>query len=832
MDKKIYIWLEKYFRLKNFRDKVIFIFLFILFISLFIYSFIYTSRKISQEIAFAQKGINNAVKIRTGLLEKRLLFIKNKFLKISEEDVGKVAYNMNFLNKNKCNDLSKNFILCKGKVYFKLKEGYFIPVPVSSFKDILNPKTGMISIYNPEFKVLIRKTNLDDICSFRKVRDANFGLQGCINKSFFISSLFKEVVKDNFILFFIFLLTSYLLFRIRFEKILLFPIAELRKKVENFDLENIDKEEFDLHKSIKDEFGYLSLTLEMMRLKIREFHNKINLILGTTTKMTSYTNDIYNFILFTANKIEDILNKIIGIVVIIYDKENLSDILVMHSNRFLKNELKEKIDNLDMLINIFKQSKEQRKTIKRGNFVINLFKKDIPENKEIIFVIVQNEDFESLDKKYIDIILLHLVYSMNLLNLANHDNLTKLLNRNALLSKIRREVKKAKRYKKDLSIILFDIDYFKNINDIYGHIVGDIILRNLSNLIKGQLREVDIIGRWGGEEFLIILPETDVEKAVEVAERLRKVIEKHVFEINGIKINLTASFGIASLNIHGDNADEIIKAVDIALYSAKKKGRNIVLKLSKEQIDEILNKEFIKYDEIKKIFEENTLVPFFQKIYDIKNDDTLGYEILDRIKTNYGYTPAANFISDIIKFGFAEKLDMEIQEKALRYIAEKNLKNYKFFFNLSRAYIHNIKNFERFLKLCSKLEIDTSQIVFEITEEEAITDINTVREIIRMAKHKNIEFALDDFGAGYSTFSYIKFFDINYIKFDGSLVRDISKIKDNKIILEGIIHISKLKNIKTIAEWVETNDDLKILENLGVDYAQGFLLSKPQKDIL
>lgn len=839
MNKKIYIFLEKFLNLSNYRDKLIFVFLISFLISLTVYSFYYSYITFKEKINFAEKGIENAVKIRASLMEERLNLIRDSFQNFNfSENILKsplikgIKYEDQIYNFPKC-EITYTYNLCNDSIIIKIKDNFYISISTEYFKDILDPKKGMISIYNPTFSLRVDKHDKTNICSLQKIEDTNFTLEGCIDKNQLKYAAILPIIKNNISLFLIFILFSYLLFRMKFQDVILFPLNYLKDKIRSLDVENMGKVSFDLHHYIKDEFGELSEILEKIRLETVKFNKEIDLVFDTTAKMTSYTNDIFNFILFTLNRIENIFEDIQGLFIVIYNKENFSDVITIHSDNFLKNNISLNIENFDVLINLFKKSNEHEKYYILKDKNIIFIKKDLTDDKEIILAIVKDMDLSELEKKYLNIILLHLIHSMNLLNLANYDSLTKLLNRNAISSRIKKELQRTQRYNKKLSIILLDIDNFKKINDTYGHITGDIILKNIANLIKAQLRDSDYVGRWGGEEFLIVLPETSLDKATEIAERIRKLIEHHTFEINGTNIHLTASLGVASVEEHGISIDELIQAADIALYSAKTKGKNKVLVLSKDKIKEFIHKEFIKQDELKNIFEKDNLVPFFQGIHDINSDnfDIFGFEVLARVKTKYGYTSASNFISDFIKFGFIEKLDIIIQNKALEYIASKNLKNYKFFFNLSKAYIHNIKNFENFIKKCEDLNIDTSQIVFEITEEEAITEINTVREIIRMAKNKNMQFALDDFGAGYSTFSYIKYFDLDYIKLDGSLIKDVSNQRDNRIILEGIIHISKIKNIKTIAEWVEKDEDLKVLKQLGIDYAQGFLLSKPQKEI-
>lgn len=405
------------------------------------------------------------------------------------------------------------------------------------------------------------------------------------------------------------------------------------------------------------------------------------------------------------------------------------------------------------------------------------------------------------------------------------------------MSELNRLIEISKRYKKPLSVLMLDVDDFKAINDTYGHDAGDIVLINISKILTESLRQSDFVGRYGGEEFLIILPNTDENSALYVAEKIRKSIELFDFSLNentNSRIKLTVSIGVASLYKHGESGDDLIKAADICLYRAKREGKNKVVTLPAEEISIVIKTEFEAKNIITKAIEEDRLIPFYQPIVNSNTKEIVGYEVLARIydSENDKYISAYIFINDALKYGLGNKIDRIIQEKAIKYLSDKVKKDNKLiFFNLSRVFLYNSENLDNLYNLLRNKGINPNQIVLEITEEEAITDIVKVKEMIRYGKYLGFKFAIDDFGAGYSNFIYLKHFDIDIVKIDGSLISNIDKDADDRIIVESIVKIAHYKGIKTLAEMVETQQEFETLKDIGIDYIQGYFISKPLKEI-
>ncbi len=811
----IYRFLDKF--LKSYSSKTFFIFTVFILISFFISEAIFVFYKVKKETEFIERGLKNASNIRAYFIKSRL----DKLIK-----TGKF-YNENYdtLPEN-CNLKDYRYVFCPPKWFIvKLKRNSYAYIEKRFIEDILDARKGMISIYNPVFYINFRPNRDELICKSTKIPESNITIYGCVSKNYIVFSILKSNLLEGTIFFFLFLTIGFLLFKVA-NKTIIYPINLLKKKLEEAEEKGINNVKFNTQ--LRDEFGELSKLLDDMSSSLQNYQNQLNLIIETTLKMTSMSNDIEKFIEFTVNSIEKIFPDTVGNGVYItknFQPEKRKEIFSKKLKTVSVDE--EEISNL-----IEKTPFDKPSVYKFYGKNLLIYRKKIDGFENIDYIYISDAEISNIKIEYLSIILSHLFYSINLMFLAHYDSLTLTLNRRAILRYGEKLEKQAINENKNFSIIIADIDDFKAINDTYGHFTGDVLLKLFANLLKDTLKEKAVVGRLGGEEFLIILGNTNHSQAIKIAKELREKVENQDFKIQDFCINITASFGVASFNEHGRTFSELLKSADISLYRAKRTGKNKVESLDIKTVNIILQREFKSKIELENILREDKIVPFYQPIHSMKDFSIIGYEVLARIKTDKGYISAYQFITDMIKFGLVEKLDLVVQYKALKYLSNKNIGTRLIFFNLSKAFIHKKENLDSFFRRCETFGIDTSNIVFEIVEEEAITDVDTVKSIIEKSKEKGVKFALDDFGVGYSTLSYIKHFDVDFIKIDGSLIRGIHRDKDKQIIIEGITFISKKKKVKTIAEMIEDENDLYTAKFLGVDYAQGYYLSKPSKEII
>ena len=423
---------------------------------------------------------------------------------------------------------------------------------------------------------------------------------------------------------------------------------------------------------------------------------------------------------------------------------------------------------------------------------------------------------------------------MMLEEMATVDLTTNLLNRRAFTEIIHREHAQSKRTGSPFSLLLMDLDRFKLINDNYGHETGDKILSGVSEIAKVALRSCDWIGRWGGEEFIAILPDTGEEEACAIAERLREKIEQFSIQLNGQSIKTTISIGVSSYPRDGDAPDLLIRAADAALYEAKKTGRNrVVAAREKHEVYSIASK-------ISNAIETNRLVPAYQTIVDLQTGKTVAEEALARLIDENGKPiEAIEFISAATELQLTHLIDFQIIKRTMNRCANNIAaggERIAHFVNLSgdlllhQEMIHEL--FREAQTACLMCDIDmssTKPLVLEITERQLLGDMNAVKAKLAPFLDFGMRLAVDDFGSGYSSFQYLAELPISFLKIEGSLIQ---RIKDKRIrqIVKRINDIAKDLQLITIAEFVEDADTADILRDIGIDWAQGYFFGRPVLD--
>lgn len=411
------------------------------------------------------------------------------------------------------------------------------------------------------------------------------------------------------------------------------------------------------------------------------------------------------------------------------------------------------------------------------------------------------------------------------------DPLTKLLNRRAFQEVINREHASAKRLTKPFSMLLFDLDRFKMLNDNYGHDIGDKILMGISDTAKNTLRASDWLSRWGGEEFLAILPDTDESGALKIAERLREEIERFSLQFNNQKIKTSASIGISSYPRDGDTPEFLIKAADAALYEAKKTGRNRVVEAKdKREVYSIAAK-------LNTAIETNRLVPAYQPIIDLKTRQIVAEEALARLIDESGNViEATDFISAAMELQLTHLIDYQIIKQTMNHCALNIAgggQRIAHFVNISGdLLLHQdliqglFADAQAACIICGVDMGPTKPMVLEITERQLLGDANAVRAKLAPFIDFGMRLAIDDFGSGYSSFQYLADLPVSFIKIEGSLIK---QVKDKRIrqIVKRISDIAKDLQLTTIAEFVEDADTAHILCDLEIDWAQGHYFGRP-----
>jgi len=410
---------------------------------------------------------------------------------------------------------------------------------------------------------------------------------------------------------------------------------------------------------------------------------------------------------------------------------------------------------------------------------------------------------------------------------ASHDVLTKLANRAQFEERLERYIVKSKTSNLVGAILFIDLDRFKPVNDTAGHMAGDLLLRQISVVLSSHIRARDTVSRFGGDEFAVLLEECPPKKAEKIAETMRQEVDDFVFVHGGVSFNVSLSIGVAGINALTDDLKTAINTADNACQIAKNEGRNRVhvSPMDKSELKEHV--ETIAWlPKINKALASNSFELHAQKIMKIGDQSTsIHCEILIRLLNEDGtIVPPNVFIPPAERYDMMQKIDYWVLKKAFSVLKQ----GFSYSINLSGNTVTD-DNLAGYIEALHEMyEVDPKTITFEITETAAIQNFDKTKELIRRLKCRGFRFSLDDFGSGLSSFAYLKNLPVDYLKIDGIFVKDIAIDKISYAMVKSINDVGHSMGLETIAEFVEDENILKKLEEIGVDYAQGYHIHKPQ----
>ncbi|MBI2295935.1 MAG: EAL domain-containing protein [Betaproteobacteria bacterium] len=415
-------------------------------------------------------------------------------------------------------------------------------------------------------------------------------------------------------------------------------------------------------------------------------------------------------------------------------------------------------------------------------------------------------------------------------HLAMHDVLTDLPNRHSL----QRRIEEALASGGVGALLFLDVDHFKYVNDNFGHRTGDQLIVGVGSVLRDLMRGLNgELYRLGGDEFAIHLPAALRKEAIDVAEQALDAVRRYRFLAGENKVisNLTASAGIALYPFHGNDVLAVLSNVDIAMYQAKDLGRNRHV-LFDQDSDSLrsTHKRVHWAKTLRDALDEDRLILFSQPVVRLRDQKPVHHEILARIRDEDGrYILPGNFVELAESLGMIQEIDLRVVERLLAFMRENNQlgSRLRYFVNLSRVSISDQRWIRRFIALLRDSSVNPSQLVFEITETAAMSEIDVTLTFIRQLKDMGCRFALADFGAGFSSFYYMKRFDVDYLKIDGSFIRDLATDEGSRIFVRALNEVARGLDKQVIAEWVETPEALKLLTDMGTQFGQGFLFQRP-----
>jgi len=421
----------------------------------------------------------------------------------------------------------------------------------------------------------------------------------------------------------------------------------------------------------------------------------------------------------------------------------------------------------------------------------------------------------------------------SLLYQASHDPLTRLKNRNVIQQTISRLHENYKKAGKTYSIFLLNVDRFKLINDCYGHHAGDQLLQLIADRIQFYLRDKDNVGRWAGEEFICLMPDADIKTACKIAQRLCDDISSQPFLTDSQKISVTSSIGIANFPVDGDSPDELFSIADATLYEAKKNGRNRI-----HSSQQVTGNIYSIGSKLENALNENRITPVYQPIFELISGKQVAEEALARIQDKKGkLIEAHEFIDAAVELQMVHRIDYQIIKKMITRCSESFAKTdntLPHFVNVSADLLRHpllVKDILEFSRKkqdeCGQSKRKEKTIVIEITEQELIGDKNEVKDLLAPFIEFGMPLAIDDFGSGYSSLTYLADLPISYLKFDGALIKRVAYEDRARKIINGIQKMAETLDLITIAEHIEDQLTLDVLRELGVSWGQGYFSAKP-----
>ena len=414
--------------------------------------------------------------------------------------------------------------------------------------------------------------------------------------------------------------------------------------------------------------------------------------------------------------------------------------------------------------------------------------------------------------------------------MADQDALTELVNRIGFERALTEHVVHSARYGNAGSVIALGIDNFKYVNESLGTEAGDELLVSLAELIHRRLRKTDILARVGADVFGVLVHATELTDALEVAEDLLGTVRRHGFVLRGEGMRITVSAGVTSVDERSVLGAELLAEAETAMHRAKESGRDRVI--GHDPAGRTGVEERRAWSErVRQATERGLFVLTSQPIVHLQSGETTQHEVLVRMRDDGGglVLPAA-FLATAERFGLIGGVDRWVTQQAVRLIEAHNREGRDLLLevNLSGKTMTDTRFPEEVKRHISSAGIDPASLIFEVTETAAVADIEHARKFAQSLSRLGCRFALDDFGSGYASFYYLKHLPISYLKIDGEFVRDLPDSPADRLIVKALVDVCEGLGIKTIAEFVTDQRTMDIVRELGVDFAQGYHLGKPE----
>lgn len=420
-------------------------------------------------------------------------------------------------------------------------------------------------------------------------------------------------------------------------------------------------------------------------------------------------------------------------------------------------------------------------------------------------------------------------YREQLTYLASHDALTGLFNRRRFEEELERQLANARRSRTPGAVLWFDLDRFKDINDSLGHAAGDQVLVEFAGTLRRGLRTTDVLARFGGDEFAVVLPGVGREDALALAKRLATTLRSERMVIDGAEVRLTASIGLALYPEPCDSAEELMAQADLALHRAKQSRDSVSVSEVGEDWRTQLQERVDWGRRLREALEtEDRLLFHAQPILDLRRRKVERYELLLRMRDEDGgvvlpgvFLPAAQ------RFGMMREVDHWVERHAIRLAAGLNGSSVVLHVNLSAQSVSDPEMADRIAGDLAASGVDPERLVWEITETAAIADLHRASVFARRLRELGCRLALDDFGIGFASYAHLKHLPFDLLKIDGSFIRGLAHDPVDRHLVEALAELGRGLHKQTVAEYVEDAETLELVAGYKIDFGQGFHIGRP-----
>jgi diguanylate cyclase (GGDEF)-like protein/PAS domain S-box-containing protein len=418
-------------------------------------------------------------------------------------------------------------------------------------------------------------------------------------------------------------------------------------------------------------------------------------------------------------------------------------------------------------------------------------------------------------------------------HLADHDPLSGLYNRRRFDAELQRELARARRYHGRGALLALDLDGFKFVNDSLGHAAGDELVTRVAQALQAALRDTDVLARTGGDEFAVLLPESDERAAMLVAEKLLREIRRHGTILRGSSLaQVTTSIGITTFTgSEPMTTEDLLVEADIAMYDAKGAGKDrahVYRRAEKHRAHINERQDWLR--RLRHAVNHDLLVLHAQPITPVGSPGVPQFELLLRMPGDDGelIMPGA-FLYNAERFGLMQSIDRWVLAQAVDLLHRYQARGIDITLsvNVSPKTLNSIDIAQHLRELVAEAPIVDGSLVIEITETAAIAEIEKARELAHNLRALGCRLAIDDFGAGFATFYYLKHLTFDYIKIDGEFIKQLSHNKVDQAVVRAVVDIARELGAETVAEFVQDDETLTLLKRLGVDYAQGYHTGRP-----